>query len=89
MFGDTALVREWGRLGGHGQRRLDLFDGHVQRRLSPGSSARPVVVTYSGTFAWSRLRRAASGLIWRKSPIKVCQSNPKVFRIYSENCSIP
>ena len=30
LFGDTALVREWGRLGGRGRRRLDLFDGHVQ-----------------------------------------------------------
>ncbi|WP_141340238.1 WGR domain-containing protein [Bradyrhizobium sp. USDA 3458] len=27
---DTALVREWDRLGGRGRRRLDLFDGHVQ-----------------------------------------------------------
>lgn len=30
LFGDTALVREWGRLGQRGRRRLDLFDGHVQ-----------------------------------------------------------
>jgi predicted DNA-binding WGR domain protein len=27
LFGDTALVREWGRLG---RRRLDLFAGRVQ-----------------------------------------------------------
>ena len=25
LFGDTALVREWGRLGQRGRRRLDLF----------------------------------------------------------------
>ena len=25
LFGDTALVREWGRLGILGRRRLDLF----------------------------------------------------------------
>ncbi|WP_347337220.1 WGR domain-containing protein [Bradyrhizobium centrolobii] len=30
LFGDTALVREWGRLGGRGRRQLDLFDGLVQ-----------------------------------------------------------
>jgi predicted DNA-binding WGR domain protein len=25
LFGDAALVREWGRLGSRGRRRLDLF----------------------------------------------------------------
>lgn len=25
LFGDTALVREWGRIGTSGRRRLDLF----------------------------------------------------------------
>ncbi|MCV9938278.1 WGR domain-containing protein [Boseaceae bacterium BT-24-1] len=25
LFGDTAVVREWGRLGSRGRRRLDLF----------------------------------------------------------------
>jgi predicted DNA-binding WGR domain protein len=30
LFGDTALVREWGRLGQRGRRRLDLFAGRVQ-----------------------------------------------------------
>ena len=25
LFGDAALVREWGRLGTQGRRRLDLF----------------------------------------------------------------
>ncbi|MFB6452766.1 WGR domain-containing protein [Bradyrhizobium tunisiense] len=30
LFGDTALVREWGRLGGRGRRLLDLFDVQVQ-----------------------------------------------------------
>jgi len=25
LFGDAALVREWGRWGGSGRRRLDLF----------------------------------------------------------------
>ena len=24
LFGDAALVREWGRIGSHGRRRLDL-----------------------------------------------------------------
>lgn len=26
LFGDTALVREWGRLGTAGRRRIDLFE---------------------------------------------------------------
>lgn len=30
LFGDTALVREWGRLGTNGQRRLDLFEARAQ-----------------------------------------------------------
>ena len=25
LFGDTALVREWGRIGSTGRRRLDLY----------------------------------------------------------------
>lgn len=30
LFGDTALVREWGRLGQEGRRRLDLFEREAQ-----------------------------------------------------------
>lgn len=30
LFGDTALVREWGRLGTAGRRRLDLFGARAQ-----------------------------------------------------------
>ena len=30
LFGDTALVREWGRIGTTGRRRLDLFEGHAE-----------------------------------------------------------
>ena len=30
LFGDTALVREWGRLGTTGRRRIDLFEAHAQ-----------------------------------------------------------
>lgn len=30
LFGDTALVREWGRLGTSGRRRLDLFEQRAQ-----------------------------------------------------------
>jgi predicted DNA-binding WGR domain protein len=43
LFGDTALVREWGRLGQRGRRRLDLFAGRVRSR--PGSCAKPVAAT--------------------------------------------
>jgi predicted DNA-binding WGR domain protein len=28
LFGDAALVREWGRWGSGGRRRLDLYAGH-------------------------------------------------------------
>ncbi len=30
LFGDTALVREWGRIGTAGRRRLDLFKRRAQ-----------------------------------------------------------
>lgn len=30
LLGDTALVREWGRLGTRGRRRLDLFEARAQ-----------------------------------------------------------
>lgn len=30
LFGDTALVREWGRLGTAGRRRLDLYEARAQ-----------------------------------------------------------
>lgn len=30
LFGDAALVREWGRIGTSGRRRLDLFADAAQ-----------------------------------------------------------
>jgi predicted DNA-binding WGR domain protein len=29
LFGDTALVRHWGRLGRNGRQRIDLFRQHA------------------------------------------------------------
>ncbi|WP_439494314.1 WGR domain-containing protein [Bosea sp. (in: a-proteobacteria)] len=29
LFGDTALIREWGRIGANGRRRLDLHTDHA------------------------------------------------------------
>lgn len=29
LFGDTALIREWGRIGAKGRRRLDLHANHA------------------------------------------------------------
>ena len=29
LFGDTALIREWGRIGALGRRRLDLHADHA------------------------------------------------------------
>ena len=50
LFGDVALVREWGRLGKQGRRRLDLFreeaaarealDVWLARKLQRGYRAR-------------------------------------------------
>jgi predicted DNA-binding WGR domain protein len=34
LFGDTAVVREWGRIGFLGCRRLDLYPDHRGRRRS-------------------------------------------------------
>ncbi|PZN95501.1 MAG: polymerase [Hyphomicrobiales bacterium] len=30
LFGDTALIREWARIGVNGRRRLDLHAGHAE-----------------------------------------------------------
>ncbi len=30
LFGDIVLVREWGRIGTNGRRRLDLFDDRLR-----------------------------------------------------------
>lgn len=32
LFGDAALVREWGRLGTRGRRQLDLYQARAQAR---------------------------------------------------------
>jgi predicted DNA-binding WGR domain protein len=29
LFGDTALIREWGRIGANGRRRIDLHADHA------------------------------------------------------------
>lgn len=52
LFGDVALVREWGRLGTQGRRRLDLFREHVtasealdawlSRKVRRGYQAAPI-----------------------------------------------
>ncbi|MFC4842444.1 MULTISPECIES: WGR domain-containing protein [Bradyrhizobium] len=78
LFGDTALVREWGRLGGRGRRRLDLFK--PSRLLSPGSGATPVAVTSSGTFR-ARSRRATrhKSADLDKMSVEVYQSNPRSY----------
>ena len=34
LFGDTALIREWGRIGANGRRRLDL---HANRSAAAES----------------------------------------------------
>ena len=69
LFGDTALVREWGRLGQRGRRRLDLFAGRVQAVealeawLLPTTAkveniALVFVLSHSGqTCRWSRLAK--------------------------------
>jgi predicted DNA-binding WGR domain protein len=34
LFGDAALVREWGRIGRGGKRRLDLYADHRQAAVA-------------------------------------------------------
>ena len=34
LFGDAALVREWGRIGSSCRRRLDLFVDHATARVA-------------------------------------------------------
>ncbi|WP_404513759.1 WGR domain-containing protein [Bradyrhizobium ottawaense] len=48
LFGNTALVREWGRLGQRGRRRMDLFAGRSRpsKRSRLGSSAKHAVVMF-------------------------------------------
>jgi predicted DNA-binding WGR domain protein len=29
LFGDTTLIREWGRIGRPGQRRIELYHNHT------------------------------------------------------------
>lgn len=37
LFGDTAMVREWGRIGSVGQRRTDLYAHHEGARMALGT----------------------------------------------------
>jgi predicted DNA-binding WGR domain protein len=30
LFGSSSLVRDWGRIGSNGQRRIDLFEGGAE-----------------------------------------------------------
>ena len=34
LFGGAALVREWGRIGSNGQRRVDLYDTEPEARAA-------------------------------------------------------
>jgi len=36
LFGDTALLRRWGRIGTHGRERRDLFQSDHMARESLG-----------------------------------------------------
>ncbi len=35
LFGETALVREWGRIGSWGRRRLDLYPNRASSIRGP------------------------------------------------------
>ncbi|WP_346659405.1 WGR domain-containing protein [Bradyrhizobium sp. 141] len=67
LFGDTALLREWGRLGKRGRRRLDVSAGPgagPPRRSRLGSCVKPVV----GYFRRSPTA-AVSGSVHRNSKV--------------------
>jgi predicted DNA-binding WGR domain protein len=34
LFDDSSLVREWGRIGRRGQRRIELYQDHGNARLA-------------------------------------------------------
>jgi predicted DNA-binding WGR domain protein len=36
LFGDTALIREWGRIGYGGKRRVDLYQGEGRAAVALG-----------------------------------------------------
>ncbi len=37
LFGETAMVREWGRIGSFGQRRTELYAQHEGARVALGN----------------------------------------------------
>lgn len=39
LFGETALVREWGRIGTRGKRRLDLYEDAARAEAALGKLA--------------------------------------------------
>ena len=74
LFGDTALVREWGRLGQRGRRRLDLFDGQVQAVEALESwlerKIRRGYVPRHSAMLGAKVRPGARWLGWTKGPRK-------------------
>jgi predicted DNA-binding WGR domain protein len=39
LFGDTSLVRNWGRIGTRGQRKIELFENSIEARGAMGQLA--------------------------------------------------
>ncbi|MGY4437513.1 WGR domain-containing protein [Bradyrhizobium sp. LM2.3] len=68
LFGDTALVREWGRVSAgavDGGSICSMVTCRPSKPSSPGSAEKPVVVTSSGIrHAWSERtnRREMAGM---------------------------
>jgi predicted DNA-binding WGR domain protein len=64
LFGDVALVREWGRIGTNGRRRLDLFDDRVR--------------AFSSLEEWlERKRRRGYEVVESSLPISPRQISPR------------
>lgn len=56
LFGDTAMVREWGRIGRTGQRRIELYAQHDGARSALGWSVSCGTAIGFGRFGVARER---------------------------------
>ena len=56
LFGDTSLIRQWGRIGKPGQTRIELYETQSKGRGSPRYLAPAKAPT------WLRAQRCVGGL---------------------------
>jgi predicted DNA-binding WGR domain protein len=59
LFGGAALVREWGRIGTHGRRRLDLFESN-----RAAQAALDILASSKVTRGYQDWAKLSSGTKW-------------------------